>query len=738
MKYTQSRRRSCSYFIQCAAAIAIIFFVCSTCFAQTAPTAGPAVPSWAEELQKNPELQAALSRLIARWQHELQYPKPRNESPLLALLPASTMYFAAFPNYGDAASQALQIFQEELQKSPTLRDWWQRGPEQAAGGPSLENSLEKICQLSQYLGDEIVVSGTIESSHSRLLIVSQVRKPGLKNVLQQTLNEIDSKSKGYVRVIDPQELTAEGDHLSGEGLVVLVRPDYVVASSDLQTLRSFNAQLDRGAREFGATAFGQRIAQAYNDGVTVLEAADLHRLLSQVPLGGGKNQAIFQSTGFADMKYLVWEHRATTGQPVSQAELSFMGPRHGIASWLAAPAPLGSLDFLSPNAILAGAVQLKDPGQILDDVMEIANTSNPAASAALALLQQASNLSVKDDLLGHLGGEIGFEVDSANTQMPVWKVLLRVNDPGRLQQTLTTLLAMARAESEQSEDGGITYYTVRIPSPKKPVEISYAFVDGYLIVSGNHEGIANAIRLHDSGESLGKSKRFLAALPPGHPSGVSAVLYEDPVAMMAQSMQQLAPSLSGQISQLAGAERPPLLFCAYGEETAIQEASTSVTFDAGATLLVAAIAIPNLLRSRIAANEASAAGSVRTVDTAQVVYATQYPQRGFAPDLATLGPVPGGTVPSSADHAGLLDTILGNPSCTAGAWCTKSGYRFTVKAVCMQQMCADYVVVATPVASDTGERSFCSTSSGVIRTHTGPPLTSPVSVPECRTWAPLR
>jgi len=184
--------------------------------------------------------------------------------------------------------------------------------------------------------------------------------------------------------------------------------------------------------------------------------------------------------------------------------------------------------------------------------------------------------------------------------------------------------------------------------------------------------------------------------------------------------------------------RSPLLFCAYGEESAIHEASNSVAFDASAAMIVAAVAIPNLLRSRTVANEATAVGSVRTVVTAQATYVATYPERGYAPDLATLGPDPSGAVSSSADHAGLLDMMRGNSSCTAGAWCTKSGYRFTVKAVCLQQVCADFVVVATPVSSSTGERSFCATSNGVIRAHAGPPLTSPVSVPECRTWAPLQ
>lgn len=735
MKRIQTHRRSCLFLFQCLAAIAIIFLISSTCLAQTAPAAGTAGGPQIQQLLKNPELLTELGTLTQRLQHELQYPPPRSGSRLLPLLPGATESYAAFPNYGDVARQALQIFQDELEKSPALRDWWQHGPLQAAGGPVLD-SLAKFSQLSQYLGDEIVVSGAMESSHSHFLVVAEVRKPGLKNALQQILNAPGSKTLGHVQVLDPQELAGAHPNPAGQQLVVLVRPDYVVASMDLDTLRSFSAQLDRGTREFGSTAFGQRITLAYKDGVTVLEAADLQRLLTQIPFGSQKKQRIFQSTGFADMKYLVWEHRASAGQPVSQAELSFTGPRHGIASWLAAPAPLGSLDFLSPDAAFAGAVQLKNPAAMFDDVQAIADASNPGTFAALEMMEQGFHLDLKNDLLAHLGGEIGYQVDITDMRAPKWRVVLRVSDPGELQKTLTTLLTMGHAVSEQSEEGGITYYKVRIPAPGKQTEINYAFVDGYLILSGNHEGVAEAIRAHRSGESLGKSKRFLAALPPGHPSGISAVLYEDPIALAARSLQQLGPQIAGPLAQLTGTGSP-LLFCVYGEDSAIHEASNSVAFDAGAALIVAAVAIPNLLRSKTAANEASAISTIRSISVAQGIYSGRYPERGFAPDLASLGSVSSGTVTYTADHAGLLDATFVNSSCTAGVWCTNSGYRFAVKAVCLQQVCADYVVVATPV-SNTGERSFCATSNGVIRAQAGPPLTAPLSVAECRAWRPLQ
>jgi type II secretory pathway pseudopilin PulG len=278
---------------------------------------------------------------------------------------------------------------------------------------------------------------------------------------------------------------------------------------------------------------------------------------------------------------------------------------------------------------------------------------------------------------------------------------------------------------------------VRIPSGHTTVEIAYAFADGYLIIASSRNSVADAIRLHHSGGSLAKSKAFLAALPAGHTSTASALLYEDPIAMTALRLRQISPQMAESLSQSAGVTAPAVVGV-YGEESAIREASKNSAFDAAGVLIVAAIAIPNLMRSKVAANEAGAVGSVRVVNSGQAVYATLYPKRGYAPSLSVLGPDPRAASAKSPDHAGILDERLGDESCTADAWCNKSGYHFRVTAVCDQHHCKEFVVIATPVDSNTGTRSFCSTSDGVIRSKTGPPLAVPVSVSECRAWLPLK
>jgi type IV pilus assembly protein PilA len=140
-------------------------------------------------------------------------------------------------------------------------------------------------------------------------------------------------------------------------------------------------------------------------------------------------------------------------------------------------------------------------------------------------------------------------------------------------------------------------------------------------------------------------------------------------------------------------------------------------------LIIAAIAIPNLLRSRIAANEASSVGSIRTINTAEVTYASTYPSAGFAPDLVTLGP--GSTVGnqvSSQANACLLDSVLGASSPGGKAVATanpKSGYKFYVVGTGTAPV-STYTANGDPITADqTGKRYFYSDASGVIRYNAG-------------------
>lgn len=135
-------------------------------------------------------------------------------------------------------------------------------------------------------------------------------------------------------------------------------------------------------------------------------------------------------------------------------------------------------------------------------------------------------------------------------------------------------------------------------------------------------------------------------------------------------------------------------------------------------LIIAAIAIPNLMRARISANESAAVGALRTINTTAVQYQSSYGV-GFPPSLAELGP---SATPAAADcaTADLLDSILGQAGVPQ-----KSGYKFTYAGVnpavpppgstCNPGV-VDFTAIAEPInVGVTGQRSFCIDHTGVVR-----------------------
>jgi prepilin-type N-terminal cleavage/methylation domain-containing protein len=138
-------------------------------------------------------------------------------------------------------------------------------------------------------------------------------------------------------------------------------------------------------------------------------------------------------------------------------------------------------------------------------------------------------------------------------------------------------------------------------------------------------------------------------------------------------------------------------------------------------LIIAAIAIPSLIRSRIAANNSAATANIRTLVTAEVAYYTAYPSTGYnTASLANLGP--SGAVPCSGAAACLVDGLLG-----CAGLCQKTGFSYflndgaggtgtlfpaPVGAIPNQQ----FTVSTTPITMGTsGDRNVCAFEDGVIR-----------------------
>ena len=141
-------------------------------------------------------------------------------------------------------------------------------------------------------------------------------------------------------------------------------------------------------------------------------------------------------------------------------------------------------------------------------------------------------------------------------------------------------------------------------------------------------------------------------------------------------------------------------------------------------LIIAAMAIPNLLRARIAANESSAVSSIRTINTAEITYQTGYPNVGYAAALGNLG----GANPCtpSPTSACLIDNSLATASPGSGV---KAGYVFLATGlVPVNGINTQYTAGASPMTyNQSGVRNFCSNEDSIIRFNAGAAGSTPVN-----------
>jgi type IV pilus assembly protein PilA len=132
-------------------------------------------------------------------------------------------------------------------------------------------------------------------------------------------------------------------------------------------------------------------------------------------------------------------------------------------------------------------------------------------------------------------------------------------------------------------------------------------------------------------------------------------------------------------------------------------------------LIIAAIAIPNLMRARMAANESSAVASLRTANTGEITYQSTYPTVGFAPALVNLGGGLGVACTPSSTTACVIDSVLANNGNPSGSG--KSGFLFTSGTGTVGSgVIVGYTLLAVPmILNETGVRAFCAEQDAVVR-----------------------
>jgi len=483
--------------------------------------------SWSENSSKYLGLLGEMSA-ISKKLDAIPGPEMRYSSKLTVVLPANTAIFVSMPNLSSTLAEADSIFAERAKQSPVLDEWWN-----AQGARNVRKIVEQVRAVSDYLGDEIVLAVPVVGGNLQLpLMVAEKKKAGLKEYLEQQ---------------------------AGETLPVSEQGNLVMMGSGASS-------------GFEGTEFGKRVAQSYASGAGWLFAADMEQILP-ARVKDSKNMA-----GVDDLRYVIVERRQNLGRTENSATVSFKGTRSGIASWIAAPAPMGTLDFISPDATFAASFVVNNP------------------AALLAQLPKRPFSEIGNDIAATLGGEVTVAVDGPLLPSPSWKVAVEVNDPARFEWSIEQMVKSA-GQAQPDADiqlthelvNGLTYYT--LTSAKSPIAVNYVFTDGYVLMAPNHGLLATSIQNRTAGNTLTSSSTFRAQLPQNGSMNFSALVYYNAsaaIAPMADQLKQTKFLTEDQQKALAvlTADRAPTLIYAYAEPDRIVAATRGSFLGLGLDTLV--------------------------------------------------------------------------------------------------------------------------------------------------------
>lgn len=558
--------------------------------------------SWSRDFDRYLDLLAELNALQQEIRQTVTTPSPRTATDLLDLAPAGTTLYAAVPNVAESMSQARRVISERLASSPVLRETLEeRGL--LSHQEEIDALIERIHDFGSYLGDEVALAavgtpGEEAGDGSAVAYAQVLDPPAFRAFLEQEIANIDSEGSDgkIVLVDDPSNLPSDSPDAQN-ALYVWPTDGYVVASIGSKGLPAMAATLS-GTPGLRGSSFYDLLAGAYAEGVEWLVAADLGTLIDRAALGEN-------GLGFEDAKYLMVRWSESGDHPSGRAVLAFDGPRHGVASWLAAPAPMGSLEFVTADAAAAAAFVVRDPAELVDEMMAILLRRAPEALDELHKAEQEQGFDLREDLAAPLGGEFAFALDGPLAPKPSFKVVAEVYDPARLQSTLewaVDRLNTALAEHETVSGqfalsseviGGRTVWA--LSTPAEGIAVYYTFVDSYLVAAPSPALLDTAIRARQTGANLLASSKFRELLPADGYTNFSAVLYQDlgsrlaPLAEAIAKTQDTSRELTAEEKatlEEAGKLKPPSLGYAYGLEDRLVFAAN---FGGGGTMPLSAL-----------------------------------------------------------------------------------------------------------------------------------------------------
>jgi hypothetical protein len=436
--------------------------------------------------------------------------------------------YAAVPNLARGLVAARDVFESRLAESATLRQWWDVEVVSRGLDRQIDDLLDQMEPLADALGDEIAVAlpmAALEGGGGPLVLAELDDPVAFRRIVESGIAGPDA------------------------GLPADERPVFVDSPSLADTLVRLESSLGTvdGVPD---RPLHRRLAEEYARGASWLVGADLEAILDH---SGAGDRAMLDRLGLLDAKTLVVEHHRDDAGSATTAALDFDGPRRGIAAWLARPAALGSLEYVSPQAAFAAAAVTRDAADMLDDLADALAAHDPNALAELDRFESEIGIDLRSDLGAALGGEGAVAQDGPLLPVPWWTAVLEVYDPDSLRMIVER--AVDRANPELARHGrplleirdhaihGLPAVTVA--QVGGPIAVTWVVQDGYLVAGPDTAAVSHALDVRASGLTLPRSAAFRDLLPADAAADCSAVVYRD------------FGHLTGLLEGAAGSHLPP-------------------------------------------------------------------------------------------------------------------------------------------------------------------------------------
>jgi hypothetical protein len=471
----------------------------------------------------------------------------RTSSALLSYLPAGAFVYGAAPNLGGKIGLAVGAAEQQAFENAAFRTWWN-----SETGLQLRGMIDRVQSVSSLLGDEVVFSIASAGTQNEVPVVMARVQPDKRAALTSALDELFAQAGESSRPYS----------VSDELMVISDSPSHL-------------AWVVGHLGQAASSPFAAAIADRYRRGAGWLLGVDAAPVIEKA---AGDDAPPIELASMVGVKYVFLEQRSPEGAEENEVTVMFPGARTGLGSWLADGGSGGAAEYLPADALLAGYVSMRQPGQLFQEFTALIAKQQPSVNNELSGLEDKLGAGFVVNLTAAMGTEAAFAFQGFSVTGPSWMVIGLANSPAVIDSSIATLVDRFNAELSPDEQdkrcvlaqesaGGRVWNTVKAGG--LPFGVTWTYDAGYMVAASDRATAERAIATRSGGSALVWSAPFQSQLPasaPIHPSAFAWLNTKGALGMF--SALSSSPAMTRLLS-----ERDPVLVVFDGNPEQIHAAS---------------------------------------------------------------------------------------------------------------------------------------------------------------------